>query len=328
MPKYLRWLLRLIGPALLVLFLATSDLEKLYTILLGAAPWPIIFSLILMPPFVIVKSWRWRYLIRSMDMQLSLGTAIGLYTVGLFWGATTPGQAGDLAKAWYLRDRGQPLAPALLTVILDRLCDLLVMAAFSIIGIFALGQWLPSRELQTVVVGLMTIGVTVLTIVLVAQRPRSWVLTRVLPAVLPRRLHESLARWNEQLSGLSLSPHLVLVIGIASLISAAFTFYRLWLLFVALEVFLPIYVVVGISALVAILQVLPISIAGFGVRDAVLIAILLPYGYSQEQALSLSALFLLLNVQHIVVGFIASFWYPLGQVTPPQPIEEGIQEAP
>lgn len=324
MHKYLRWLLRLIGPALLLLFLATSDLEQLYSIMISARPWPILLSLVLMPPFVIVKSWRWRYLIRSMGMQLPLGTAIGLYTVGLFWGATTPGQAGDLAKAWYLRDRGQPLAPSLLTVVIDRLCDLLVMAALSIIGIFALGQLLPSRELQTAVVALMSTGLTALTIVLVAQRPRTWVLTSVLPAILPQRMHQPLTRWSEQLAGLTLSPRLVLVIGVASLISAFFTFYRLWLLFVALDIFIPLYVVVGVSALVAILQVLPISIAGFGVRDAALIATLLPYGYSQEQALSLSVLFLLLNVQHIVVGFIASFWYPLGRVPATNPADEGV----
>ncbi|MEI7770732.1 MAG: UPF0104 family protein, partial [Chloroflexales bacterium] len=74
----------------------------------------------------------------------------------------------------------------------------------------------------------------------------------------------------------------------------------------------PLYEVVGASALIAVLQVLPISVAGVGVRDAVLIAILLPYGYTSSQALILSALFLLLNIEHILVGFVVSFWYPLG----------------
>jgi hypothetical protein len=53
------------------------------------------------------------------------------------------------------------------------------------------------------------------------------------------------------------------------------------------------------------------------VRDGVLIAILLPYGYQNEQALTLSALFLLVNLEHILVGFILSFWYPLGKLAAP-----------
>jgi uncharacterized membrane protein YbhN (UPF0104 family) len=100
---------------------------------------------------------------------------------------------------------------------------------------------------------------------------------------------------------------------VASLVSAAFTFWRLWLLFVALDVFLPLYIVVGASALIAILQVLPISIGGLGVRDAVLVAVLLPYGYTTEQALGISALFLLVTLEHILLGFIVSFWFPVSR---------------
>jgi glycosyltransferase 2 family protein len=313
MKKHLPRLLRLLGPALLLLFLFNADLGKLWLTLREVALWPIVLSLLLMPPFVVIKSWRWARLLREMGIGIDLPTACAIYTVGLFYGATTPGQAGDLLKAVYLRDRGHPLPPAMLSVVLDRLFDLLIMAALATLGIFALGRLLPSRELQAALVVLMGLGLAVLTTVLLARGPRQWTLTVLLPRLAPR-LTATLMRWNSQLSTLALSPRLLAVVSAASLISAGFTFVRLWLLFLALGLDLvPLYVVVGASALIAVLQVLPISIAGVGVRDAVLIAILLPFGYSTEQALTLSALFLLLNLEHILVGFIVSFWYPLGQ---------------
>lgn len=319
MKKLLPWLLRLLGPALLVAFLLNADLGQLWATLRGAQVWPIVLSLLLMPPFVMIKSWRWARILREMGLGLDLWTACMLYTVGLFYGATTPGQAGDLLKAVYLRDRGQPLAPAMLSVVLDRLFDLLVMAALATIGIFALGRLLPSRELQGLLVALMGGGLAAMTVLLVARGPREWALTAALPRVAPG-LTASLGRWNSQLSGLALRPGPVAVLGAASLISAGFTFLRLWLLFLALGLDrVPLYVVVGASALIAVLQVLPISIAGVGIRDTVLIAILLPYGYSAEQAITLSALFLLLNLQHILVGFIVSFWYPLAPGRGPGP---------
>ncbi|HMQ29281.1 MAG TPA: lysylphosphatidylglycerol synthase transmembrane domain-containing protein [Chloroflexaceae bacterium] len=314
MKKLLPWLLRLLGPALLILFLLNADLGQLWATLSGALLWPIALSLLLMPPFVIIKSWRWVRILREMGLGLDLPTACALYTVGLFYGATTPGQAGDLLKAVYLRDRGQPLAPATLSVVLDRLFDLLVMAALATVGIFALGQLLPSRELQGLLVAGMGAGLVTLTVVLLARGPRQWSLTVALPRVAPG-LTASLARWNSQLSGLALRPGPMVAIVAASLLSACFTFLRLWLLFLALGLDrVPLYVVVGASALIAVLQVLPISIAGVGIRDAVLIAILRPYGYSAEQALTLSALFLLINLEHILVGFVVSFWYPLGSI--------------
>jgi uncharacterized protein (TIRG00374 family) len=214
-------------------------------------------------------------------------------------------------KGWYLRERGQPLAPSLFSVLLDRLCDMLVMAALATLGIFALGQLLPDRRMQTLLVILMGVGLLTMTVMLGSRRLRRWLLTVVLPVVLPERLRASLLRWNDQFATLTLHLRLVLLVGAASLISAAFTFWRLWLLFVALDVFVPLYIVVGSSALIAILQVLPISIGGVGVRDAVLIAVLAPYGYIQEQALGISALFLLLTLEHILLGFIVSFWFPV-----------------
>lgn len=326
MKKLLPWLLRLLGPALLVLFLANANLGELWLTLRDASLWPIVLSVLLMPPFVLIKAWRWLRLMRELGLRLDFPTAAALYTVGLFYGATTPGQAGDLLKAVYLRDRGQPLAPAMLSVILDRLFDLLIMAALATLGIFALGQLLPSRELQGAVVAVMGISLAVLTVLLVARRPREWALTVALPRLAPR-LQASLGRWNSQLRSLSLSPSLIVELGLLSLGSAFFTFLRLWLLFLALDLGLvPLYVVIGASALIAVLQVLPISIAGVGVRDAVLIAILLPYGYQAEQALTLSALFLLLNLEHILVGFVFSFWYPLGKRASAPEASEGAAE--
>jgi uncharacterized protein (TIRG00374 family) len=312
MRTYLPWLLRLLGPLLLIVFLTRSNLGELGRTIGGANLWPILLSLLLMPPFVLIKSWRWARILREMGLRIDMRTATALYTVGLFYGATTPGQAGDLLKAVYLRDRGQPLAPAMLSVVLDRLFDLLVMAALATLGIFALGQLLPSRGLQTALVIAMGLGLAALTVVLLAQGPRQWVLTTLLPRVAPR-LKASLDRWNSELSTLSLRPGLLAPLGRASLASAGFTFVRLWLLFLALGLGLvPLYVVVGVSALIAVLQVLPVSIGGLGVREVVLIPVLASYGYTPEQAITLSALFLLLNVEHILAGFIVSFWYPLG----------------
>jgi uncharacterized membrane protein YbhN (UPF0104 family) len=190
--------------------------------------------------------------------------------------------------------------------------DLLVMAALATIGIFALSQILPP-EMQNALVIVMALGLVAVTVVLVARGPRQWVLTSVLPRFAPR-LQARLERWNGEMSALSLHPRLLIELSLASLLSAFFTFLRLWLLFLALGLSaVPLHVVVGVSALIAVLQVLPISIAGLGVRDAALVAALQPYGYSVEQALTLSALFLLLNIEHIIVGFILSLWFPLGR---------------
>jgi uncharacterized protein (TIRG00374 family) len=316
MNKYLPWLLRLLGPALLIYVLFFSGLQwaELGATLSGANMWLVLLSLLLMAPFIWIKSWRWTRILRELHISLPLNTAAGIYTVGLFLGGTTPGQAGDFAKGFYLRDRGAALAPAMLSVVLDRLCDLLVMAVLAALSVFAFSSLLPNQALQTALVLATGGGLLLATWMLLAQGPREWLLGSLLPRVLPGRLRATLDRWREQFSSLSLRPPLIAVMVVSSLISASFTFLRLWLLFQALDlVNVPLLTVVAVSALIAVLQVLPISIGGVGVRDAVLVAALAVYGYGTEKAVSLSLLFLLLNIEHIIVGFIVSFWFPLGR---------------
>jgi uncharacterized membrane protein YbhN (UPF0104 family) len=87
---------------------------------------------------------------------------------------------------------------------------------------------------------------------------------------------------------------------------------RIWLLFRALDVDVPPALLVASAALISILQTLPVSIAGVGVRDAVLVAVLARHGYPAERALALSALFLVLVIEQMLIGFLVTMRHPLG----------------
>jgi len=262
-----------------------------------------------------VKAWRWNMLMRELCMQApSLGYSMILYMIGLFWGSATPGQSGDFIKAWYLRERGQPLASGLFSILLDRLFDFLIMALLSLLGLIAFLHLFP-EPLQAPIASAticFALAITLSIPALMARRPRDWLMARAL-RLAPRRAHAALGRWRDQFAGLDIRPGLMGSLLLATLCSATVTMVRLWLLFRALDITgVPIPALVSSMALIAILQALPISFSGVGVRDAVLIAVLASYGYGPDKALSLSALFLLVNMEHILIGFLVSLRYPLG----------------
>jgi glycosyltransferase 2 family protein len=325
--KYTRWLLRLIGPAILAYFLLTTDIGKIVDNLRDLRWTPLLLSLALYLPFVVVKAWRWNMIMSDLGMQAPpLGYSIVLYMIGLFIGGATPGQSGDFIKAWYLRERGQPLAPALFSILLDRLFDFLIMAVLSLLGLVAFLHIFPPEHQQLILVA--TISFTALIILmmpgLMARSPRDWLLTRLLP-VAPLRLRPLIERWRDQFGSLDLRPVLLAKLLLATVISAASTMLRLWLLFNAMNLNVPLLAMISTMALIAILQALPISFSGVGVRDGILIALLAAYNYPREQALSLSVLFLLLNVEHILIGFLVSLRHPLGQI-PTDPAQAEVAE--
>lgn len=316
MNRYTRWLLRLIGPALLLFFLWRSDLRAIGAAFAALSWWPLLLSLGLFPLFILVKSWRWSLIMRELALSPpSLAYLCALYAIGLYAGGVTPGQSGDFVKGWYLRGRGLPLGPSLFSIVLDRLFDFFVMALLALLGLVAFLDVLPP-EVQPAVRA-FTIGfaaaVVLLTPTLMARAPREWLLARLAP-LLPGRARAMSERFREQLGALSLRPAAFGALLLATALSAGSTMVRIWLLYVSLGLLdIPLVEVIGSTALIAILQALPISFAGIGVRDAVLVALLGRHGAPPELAISLSALFLLINIEHIVLGFLVSLRYPLGQ---------------
>lgn len=328
MNKYTRWLLRLIGPALLAYFLYQSarqgQISAIVANLGSLSLWPLLLSLALYPGFVAVKSWRWNMIMAELGLAPPpLGFSMVLYMIGLFLGSTTPGQSGDFIKGWYLRERGQPLAPVLFSILLDRLFDVMIMALLALLGLAVFLDVLPPAARVATVA--FAAAVILLTPGIMARRPREWLMNRALP-LLPGRVRAAIARWRDQFAGLSLRPALLGRLLLASALSAGSTIVRIYLLFLSLRlVAVPVLAVVSSTALIAILQALPISVAGVGVRDGVLVAMLPLYGYTREQAISLSALFLLINIEQIIVGFLVSLRYPLGQPPPPGALAQESQ---
>jgi uncharacterized protein (TIRG00374 family) len=314
MGRIARWAIRLIGPVLLVFFFIRSNPAQLWANLQELTIWPILVSLGLFPIFLIVKSWRWSLVMRELGMQPPrLSFVMALYTIGLYTGGLTPGQSGDFIKGWYLRERGLPLAPVLFSILLDRLFDFAVMAGLALVGLVALVDvFSPDLQvpLQNATIAFAVI-IFLTTPLLMARRPREWGFG-LAERILPQRFAEPVARIRGQFAQLDLrAGPLVGLLG-ASALSATSTLIRVGVLYLTMPLSdIPISTIVGTTALIAILQALPISFAGVGVRDAVLIALFTRYGYTPEQALLLSAQFLLINIEHIVLGFLVSLRYPL-----------------
>jgi len=278
MNKYVRWAIRLIGPALLVLFLWRSDFSQLAAGFSRIQIVPLLLSLLLFFPFVAIKAWRWNALMAELGMHPpTLRFSMALYMIGLYLGGTTPGQSGDFIKAWYLRERGEALAPALFSIVLDRLFDFLIMALLALLALVAFLDILP-KSAQIATIG-FALAVFLATPALMARGPRERIFQLLTP-LLPGRARAIAERVRGQLGALSMRPALLGLLLIASALSATSTMVRIWLLYPALGLDnIPLVEIIGSTALIAILQALPISFAGIGVRDAVLVALLGRHGH-------------------------------------------------
>jgi glycosyltransferase 2 family protein len=288
----LRWLVRGLGVALFVGAVVAVGPAKIWDGLRKADPWPLIPAFVLaVVPFIFGKSQRWAGLVHGLGMpRLGVLEAFRLYSIGLWAGQVTPGQAGDFVKAWYLRNRGAALPAALLSCFLDRLFDLVALLVLTGLALVAVAN--DGRN-----VGLIAA-------------------VRVTPRPIRERLDAIPALHS--LATLRLDArHLIPALGWTAA-TWGLSMVRVYLTFIALDVHLPVADFFLVTMLAGSAGI--ISVGGLGTRDLVLIAYLTRFGYDGGTALALSFLMLALNLSNIVPGFL--LWLrepvPLRQAADPE----------
>jgi uncharacterized membrane protein YbhN (UPF0104 family) len=130
------WARLLLAPLLFVGVLWAVDLSAVASQLRAARPGWLLASLACAVASNVAAAWRWAWLLRWLGHPLSLARATVVCLQAVALNALLPGAVvgGDLWRVAALRRRGQPLAIAGLSVVLDRFIGLWMVA---VAGLFA-----------------------------------------------------------------------------------------------------------------------------------------------------------------------------------------------
>lgn len=311
--KYKSWLLSLAGSILLLIFVWRLDvnLNVVITQILRASPLAVLVAVLLIFPILILKTLRWKVILSEQTTKVSFNQLLIIYALGLGAGSFTPGQAGDAIKAWYLRDYGFSLNKGLLSILLDRLFDLAVLLFLTVITIILLGSlYIDALPYLLILLILFVTGLVFFFIPFLREKLIG-LLFHLKPEImkLPELLIRKRQRNKIQSSNLQYKEILTRFSNclLLTIITTGIAITRAWFLAVSIGIFLNPIQIIAVSSLATVAGLLPVSIGGIGTRDLVLLALLSNLGYSQEKAVTLSTLLLLLNLFNLVVGLC--FWF-------------------
>ncbi|MBT5237310.1 flippase-like domain-containing protein [Candidatus Peregrinibacteria bacterium] len=269
-----RWILRLlklIGIGIFILILSQIDREELFLqlqsvniIMLGLS-FPLLFCI------YFCKTQRFKALVHTTDISLSLQEHWKIFNIGVFLAGITPAKLGELGRAAYLKNVGIHTAKALSIAIVDRLFD---VACIGIIGIISAGVLFGWKFLVTLLV-LAIIGAQIGRIFWKKMTRLHWIEKAIVPG-----MTWTLVSWS---------------------------IYFLWALLIAWSIDISVSVPILISTftVTGIISLLPIAPSGLGTRDAALLILLAPYGVSAEQAVSLAFLMFI----SIIFSGLLGGWY-------------------
>lgn len=244
---------------------------------------------------------RWHRLLRAADVTCTLAATFRIYVIGAFATNFLPtGFGGDAVRMWLAGKPGRR-GMAAGTVIVDRMTLLLSAIVVAWLA-FASDYGVVPGALRTVLLVVTLVGAGVLAIALFGARMLSRLTGRPPQFALDVRAATIACFRGWPLIGTTF---------VLGLLYEALTFVSVWFVANSLAIDAPFAVIAAVVPAVLILTALPISIAGYGVREGSYVVLLHQAGISTTNAALLSLLATAVYAVSTLPGAVAMIHRPV-----------------
>jgi glycosyltransferase 2 family protein len=260
-----------ISGVILVSLLAFVPLHKLGLAIRSISPALWFWLLVAFLVTHVVGVIKWRLTLRLSDARLTFVQALRCYFAGLFGTVYLPSiVGGDVIRMGMAFRTGQNRAGIVLGSLVDRLLDILGLAAVAGMGAFLLPGALDprSRKIFSVFVLMLVLAMAALFAILIVLPWRRFPLKILRLLVKLRRAGRSMLS----------RPYLVLVSLLLGILVQLSLVSLSALIASACGLRIPFHVWLLVWPLAKLLALLPITLGGIGIREAGLAALLAPFG--------------------------------------------------
>ncbi len=229
---------------------------------------------------------RWHLLLRAAHVSTTPRRTAHAYAIGIFTNLFLPtAMGGDAARGWLIGRSGAALVAALVTVVVERLSALACLFVLAWIAVAADPAAIPSELIVALAVA-SAVGIVALALAALAIGPG-----RVrLGGLVPGRARGVVREVREALVA-SLAPDLRTVKVFAlGFVFQALVIVEVWATGEAINMDLPLALAAVASTLVLVVTLVPLSVAGLGLREGGYVVVLGAAGYGATEATLLSLL--------------------------------------
>ena len=226
---------------------------------------------------------RWHIILTAGGASPGPGPLLRIVLVGQFFNQVLPtGVGGDAVRAWRCRRLGIGLGAAVRSILLDRASGYLVLVALYVASLPSLLRNLPDAQQRG--------GVLLVLIASLLGLLALFCFDRLPRAILRRRVMAELAELSRASRQLSTCPRRFGPVLALSVVTIGLAILAFKLVAESIGNNLPLASWIVVVPPVSLIQLLPISLAGWGVREVALVVALTAFGVSPEAALATSVL--------------------------------------
>ncbi len=248
---------------------------------------------------IFLSSVRWDRVLRALGVRLRMRDLVEMQFAGMFAGNFMPSTVGgDVMRASWVARISKAKSDSQASVVLERLTGWLVLPILVLLGVVMDPSVLHLGSISKVIVAVAGLTLFALSVLVSLVRTK-----RTFGVTSPLRfLNSFLASISRGISKLESHPA-----GLARLLGWSFL-YQLCVIAASILAAKALSVSIGWREMlvfvptVAMLQVLPLTIGGLGVREGALVLLLRPLGIDPAQAIAFGLLVYALNISASLLG--------------------------
>ena len=227
---------------------------------------------------LLVTAHRWKIIMDLVGIKNSLKKCVEMYWTGLFFNQLLPSSfGGDFARIILSSKNRTKLKSSAASIIFERFLGLAVLLILALMSVTYYRGWQKQELIVFVLLLLFSIFMGLLLHFTMKMDFKNKFYLKIKSLLVEIYYVSSAVRSNKLAAATLLAETLVSHISI---------FILLWLILFGVGSILDPFLVAGIAAVAMLASALPISIAGWGVRETILVVMLAEQGVSYEKAVA------------------------------------------
>jgi hypothetical protein len=263
--------------AILLIIYSKIDFQNLIEVFQNSDIVWMVISLGMVIPITIITSWRLQQLMpprTGLDFWEANRLILAASTLNMI----LPSKMGDIAKAYFMRERGHLSGSLSLSlVVFEKTCDMLSLLLWCAFGLMLYPQkdllfWLMTKGVFA--------GLTFGILLLGSRKFTSFFFSiseRIAPKSVKAKLEKFHTSWEEMRKYFWSDKLQLLKISFTSIFIWFLHLIQIWFFILALKAWVPLLINMALSPLAILAGLMPLTFAGVGTRDAALIVFYQPY---------------------------------------------------
>jgi len=304
----LKKILPIIGIIIFIYIIFNIGLDKILNALSTFPPQYIILLFFLWIPCTSIGTYNWQFILKKQKIKVSYLFLFKTLLIAHFLGSITPGNIGAFSTIFLLKEKsGEPIEKCTTNVLLQTVIASLTLLSLALIGLllFIQKQYFQSYLPLLIILFLILL---ILSMIFFVEKIGKKILKNFLKIFLPKKHKKKANYFAEMFYKDFPSLKSIFILIILSFLNWFVLFCIIYLIAGLLLIDIPFIYFIFIYAVGVILESLPISIGGFGIREAGIIPLFLVFGVSPEKVVALGLLQSIF-VSWGVSGAVGAFLY-------------------